>query len=78
MKLAERFGLPIVTLIDTPGAHDALVDEAAGLAGSISNCLTTMAAMTTPSKFTTPRPVGDRAAAPGTFRTKMMLASFIA
>ncbi len=49
MQIAERLQLPLVTLIDTPGAHDALVDEAAGLAGSISNCLTTMAAMTTPS-----------------------------
>src|SRR5690606_30701777 len=33
----------------TPGASDGLRDEAAGLAGAISDCLATMSALTTPS-----------------------------
>ena len=48
MELAERLQLPLVTLVDTPGAHDGIADEAAGLAGAISECLTTMAGLTTP------------------------------
>ncbi len=49
MELAERTQLPLVTFVDTPGAHDGIADEAAGLAGSISDCLTKMAALTTPT-----------------------------
>ena len=49
MLLADRLQLPLVTFIDTPGAHDSIADEATGLAGSISECLATMSALTTPS-----------------------------
>ncbi len=49
MRLAERLQLPLVTFVDTPGAHDGIADEATGLAGSISDCLASMAALTTPS-----------------------------
>lgn len=49
MLLAERLRLPLVTFVDTPGAHDGIADEAAGLAGAISDCLATMASLTTPS-----------------------------
>lgn len=49
MLLAERLKLPLVTFVDTPGAHDGIADESAGLAVSISDCLTTMASLTTPS-----------------------------
>ena len=49
MLLAERLRLPLVTLVDTPGAHDGIADEAAGLAGAISDCLATMSSLTTPS-----------------------------
>src|SRR5690606_33487942 len=49
MKLAQRIGLPLVTFVDTPGARDAIVDEAAGLAGAISDCLATMSALTVPT-----------------------------
>ncbi len=49
MLLAERLELPLVTLVDTPGAHDGIADEAAGLAGAISDCLATMASLTTPT-----------------------------
>ncbi|TAJ18444.1 MAG: acetyl-CoA carboxylase carboxyl transferase subunit beta [Dehalococcoidia bacterium] len=49
MLLAERLHLPLVTFVDTPGAHDGIADEGAGLAGTISDCLATMASLTTPS-----------------------------
>lgn len=49
MRIADRLKLPLVTLVDTPGAHDSLLDESAGLAGAISDCLVTMAAATTPT-----------------------------
>jgi len=49
MLLAERLRLPLVTFVDTPGAHDGIADEEAGLAGTISDCLATMASLTTPT-----------------------------
>jgi acetyl-CoA carboxylase carboxyl transferase subunit beta len=49
MLLAERLQLPLVTLIDTPGAHDGLADDAQGVATAISDCLATMASLTTPT-----------------------------
>ncbi|MEX2445703.1 MAG: carboxyl transferase domain-containing protein [Dehalococcoidia bacterium] len=49
MLLADRLHLPLVTFVDTPGAHDGIADEAAGLAGAISDCLATMATLTTPT-----------------------------
>ena len=49
MLLADRLRLPLVTFVDTPGAHDGIADERGGLAGTISECLTTMATLTTPS-----------------------------
>lgn len=49
MQLADRLQLPLITFIDTPGAHDGIADEATGLAGSISDCLAAMSALTTPS-----------------------------
>src|SRR5215467_14581098 len=43
MKLADRFGLPVVTLVDTPGAYPGLDAEARGqaeaVATSIDTCL---------------------------------------
>ena len=49
MLLADRLHLPLVTFVDTPGAHDGIADEGAGLASAISDCLATMASLTTPS-----------------------------
>src|SRR5690606_17001275 len=49
MLLADRLRLPLVTFVDTPGAHDGIADERDGLAWSISECLAAMASMTTPS-----------------------------
>ncbi len=49
IELADRLQLPLVTFVDTPGAHDAVADEEQGLAGAISDCLAAMSALTTPS-----------------------------
>ncbi len=49
MLLAQRLGLPLVTFVDTPGAHDGIADEHSGLAATISECLATMAALTVPT-----------------------------
>lgn len=38
MDLADRFGLPVVTLIDTPGAFPGIDAEARGQAGAIAEC----------------------------------------
>jgi acetyl-CoA carboxylase carboxyl transferase subunit alpha len=48
MKLAERFRLPVVTLIDTPGAYPGLGAEERGQAEAIARNLEEMAVMRTP------------------------------
>jgi acetyl-CoA carboxylase carboxyl transferase alpha subunit len=48
MRQAERFGLPLVTLIDTSGAYPGLDAERTGQAWAISECLTTMAQLPLP------------------------------
>jgi len=48
MHLAERFRLPIVTLIDTPGAHPGLGAEERGQAEAIARNIEEMAALKTP------------------------------
>jgi len=48
MRLAGRWGVPVVTLIDTPGAALDFDSEARGLAPSIANCLGTMAILPVP------------------------------
>ncbi len=48
MQLAERFRLPVVTLIDTPGAHPGLGAEERGQAEAIARNLEAMAALRTP------------------------------
>lgn len=37
IRLAERFGFPVITLIDTPGAYPAIEAEDHGQAGAIAN-----------------------------------------
>jgi acetyl-CoA carboxylase carboxyl transferase subunit alpha len=39
MDMADRFGLPIVTLIDTPGAYPGVDAEARGQAEAIARCI---------------------------------------
>ena len=48
MKLAERFGLPVVTLVDTPGAHPGIDSEERGQSEAISNSLGVMCSLKVP------------------------------
>ncbi|GAB4386473.1 MAG: acetyl-CoA carboxylase carboxyltransferase subunit alpha [Phycisphaerales bacterium] len=48
MKLAEKFGLPIVTLVDTPGAYPGLGAEQRGQAEAIAVNLMEMSRLRTP------------------------------
>jgi acetyl-CoA carboxylase carboxyl transferase subunit alpha len=48
MKLGERFGLPIVTLIDTPGAYPGVGAEERGQSEAIAHNLYAMAQLRTP------------------------------
>lgn len=48
MKMAERFGFPVVTLIDTPGAFPGLEAEQRGQAEAIARNLFEMAQLRTP------------------------------
>jgi acetyl-CoA carboxylase carboxyl transferase subunit beta len=49
MKLAEKFSLPLVTLIDTPGSLAIPEAERRGLAGSLAACLAFMSEIRTPT-----------------------------
>lgn len=48
MKLAEKFGLPVVTFVDTPGAYPGLGAEERGQAEAIARNLREMAGLTVP------------------------------
>ncbi|HSV88244.1 MAG TPA: acetyl-CoA carboxylase carboxyltransferase subunit alpha [Bacteroidales bacterium] len=48
MKLAQRFNLPVVTIIDTPGAFPGLEAEERGQAESIARNITEMATIRVP------------------------------
>ncbi|MBI1369341.1 MAG: acetyl-CoA carboxylase carboxyltransferase subunit alpha [Planctomycetes bacterium] len=48
MKLAEKFGLPVVTFIDTPGAYPGIGAEERGQAEAIAYNLREMARLKTP------------------------------
>lgn len=47
-QLAERFGLPVITLIDTPGAYPGIDAEARGQSEAIASCLQQFSALKTP------------------------------
>ncbi len=49
MKLAEKFGRPVFTMIDTPGAYPGLGAEERGQAEAIARNLREMAALTVPT-----------------------------
>lgn len=49
MRQAEHFGLPVVTLVDTPGANAGLVDEERGQAEAIASSIATMLALRVPT-----------------------------
>lgn len=48
MRLAEKFGLPVVSLVDTPGAHAVLEAEQRGISWAIAQNLREMACLKTP------------------------------
>ncbi|MBN1942924.1 MAG: acetyl-CoA carboxylase carboxyltransferase subunit alpha [Phycisphaerae bacterium] len=48
MKLAEKFRLPVVTLIDTPGAYPGIGSEERGVAEAIARNLLEMSRLRTP------------------------------
>jgi acetyl-CoA carboxylase beta subunit len=48
LELAARFRLPVLTLIDTPGAAAAPADEAAGLGSAVAELLVAMASSPVP------------------------------
>jgi len=48
MRLAEKFSLPVVTFIDTPGAYPGLGAEERGQSEAIAYCLFLMAGLKTP------------------------------
>ena len=49
MRLAEELGLPLVTVIDTPGAELSVHAEEHAMAGEIARCIATMATLTVPT-----------------------------
>lgn len=48
MKMAEKFGFPVITLIDTPGAYPGIEAEDRGQAQAIANNLYEMAKLNVP------------------------------
>ena len=48
MELAERFSLPLITFIDTPGAYPGVDAEERGQSGAIANNLLTLSSLKTP------------------------------
>lgn len=48
MRLAEKFGLPVVSFVDTPGAYPGIDAEERGQAEAIARNLREMAALETP------------------------------
>lgn len=49
MRLAQELGLPLVTVIDTPGAELSPRAEEGAIAGEIARCIATLATMTVPT-----------------------------
>ena len=49
MRLAGRFNLPLITIIDTAGAHPALTNEEGGLGHALANCMATMLELPVPT-----------------------------
>ena len=48
MKMAERFGFPVITFIDTPGAYPGVESEETNIGGAIAESLLTMSQLRTP------------------------------
>jgi acetyl-CoA carboxylase carboxyl transferase subunit alpha len=61
MRLAEKFGLPVLTFVDTAGAHPGIGAEERGQAEAIARNLIEMAALRVPI-VVTPSPSGSATA----------------
>jgi len=48
MQMAERYKMPIITLIDTPGAYPGIDSEERGISGAIAQNLAVMSRLRTP------------------------------
>jgi acetyl-CoA carboxylase carboxyl transferase subunit alpha len=48
MELAERFGIPVISLIDTPGAYPGIDSEERGISEAIAHNLAVMSRLRTP------------------------------
>jgi len=49
MKLAEKFEIPVITLIDTPGPNQGAPSEIGGLGSSIASTMSVMASLNVPT-----------------------------
>jgi acetyl-CoA carboxylase carboxyl transferase subunit beta len=49
MRLADRFGRPVVTLVDTPGAYPGVESEEGGLAAEIAETMALMSTLPVPT-----------------------------
>src|SRR5947209_845658 len=49
MRQGERLGLPVVTFVDTPGAHAGLEDEERGQSEAIASSISTMLSLRVPT-----------------------------
>ncbi|MHB8620906.1 MAG: carboxyl transferase domain-containing protein, partial [Chloroflexota bacterium] len=49
MRMAGKFGLPLITFIDTPGAYAGVEAEDRGLAGALAECLSYMSGAPVPT-----------------------------
>lgn len=49
MRQAERLQMPVLTLVDTPGAHAGLESEERGQAEAIASCISTMLSLRVPT-----------------------------
>ena len=65
MELAERFGLPVVTFVDVPGAHPGPESEERGIAEAIARSIGLMSRLRTPIVASSPA----RAAPAGRWRS---------
>jgi acetyl-CoA carboxylase carboxyl transferase subunit alpha len=48
MRLADRFGFPLITLVDTPGAYPGVAAEQHGQGGAIASAQATMVRLRVP------------------------------
>ena len=49
MKLADRFQIPVITFVDTPGAYPGIGAEQRGQASAIAHSIETSMALTVPN-----------------------------